>query len=150
MSAIATRDAILKAEDLPRETIIVPEWGGLAVTVRALTGAEHDSYTASSMDVSDGKTVRFIQENQKARFLVRCIVDHDGRRLFSDEDAQELGNKSSVAIDRLYEVARQLNGIGGKAEADLRGNSGGGPDGALPSDSPNSSASPASISSSGA
>ena len=42
------REAILAAEDLPRELVEVPEWGG-AVYVRALTGAERDQFEASKI-----------------------------------------------------------------------------------------------------
>jgi hypothetical protein len=146
----ASRDDILKAEDLPFEDVPVPEWGGITVRIRALRASEQDSFTASSTVIEDGpdgkKTVRFVQENQKARYLVRCIVGEDGRRPFADEDAVELGNKSAAALERLYDVARRLNNIG-QTET-LRGNSSGEPSGASPIDSPASSATPTSIASS--
>ena len=40
-----TKDAILKAEDLPTEKVPVPEWGpGQSVTVRTMSGDERDRY----------------------------------------------------------------------------------------------------------
>jgi len=45
---LLTRDQILQAQDIARETVSVPEWGG-SVLVRGLTGQERDAYEATIM-----------------------------------------------------------------------------------------------------
>ncbi len=41
-----TREQILQSDDLPRETVQVPEWGG-EVQVRTMTGTDRDAFVAS-------------------------------------------------------------------------------------------------------
>jgi hypothetical protein len=108
---MTTKDFILEAQDLKTETINVPEWG-CDVTLRAMTGTERDAFDQSL--VLDGQ--RNI-ENLRARLLVKTIVDESGQRLFADEDAVALGKKSAAALDRCFDVAQRLNGLGVAQEA---------------------------------
>jgi hypothetical protein len=105
---LLTRDAILKAEDLKAETVPVPEWGG-EVLVRGLRGSDKDSFE-QGLFVNE----KFSAANVRAKLVARCMVDAEGSRLFSDEEALALGEKSAVALDRVYEVAQRLSGIGKK------------------------------------
>ena len=41
-----TREQILQSDDLPCETVPVPEWGG-EVQVRTMTGTDRDAFEAS-------------------------------------------------------------------------------------------------------
>ena len=43
---ILSKDAILAADDLPRETVHVPEWGG-DVYVRTMSGTDRDAFETS-------------------------------------------------------------------------------------------------------
>lgn len=110
------RDAILQARALPTESVEVPEWGG-TVNVRALTAAEKDDYE-SSMIVGKGKNREVSMANARARLCVRCIVDTEGKRLFSDDDSGDLGKQSALTLDRVYEVAARLNG---QTDEDIEG-----------------------------
>lgn len=114
-----SRDDILKAEDLATEECDCPEWGG-TVLVKALTGSERDSYEASCMSErpaldATGKPIRGQMQtvrnlaNIRAKLVARCVVDDDGKRLFSDTDAGALGEKSAAALDRVFEVAARLS-----------------------------------------
>lgn len=107
------RDVILTVEDLPREFVETPEWGG-GVWVRCLTAAERDAFEAQQIQARiEGKklTVTPDLQNGKARLIVRCIVDDEGKRLFADKDAEALGAKNAAVVDRLYAVARRLSGM---------------------------------------
>jgi len=101
-----TREAILKAQDLPQEEVYVPEWGGY-VRVRGLTAAERDALE-STMLQTNGQ-VRL--ENFRARLVAMSIVDEEGNRLFSDEDVDALGRKSAAALQRVFDVAMRLSGL---------------------------------------
>jgi hypothetical protein len=105
-----TRDEILGAEDLKSETVEVPEWGG-AVIVRELTGSERDTWEASVVK-TNGTKVTIDSHNMRAKLAALCIVDGDGKRMFTDKEAVALGSKSAAALDRVTDVARRLSRIG--------------------------------------
>lgn len=104
-----TREAILDAQDLPTETVEVPEWGG-AVLVRGLTGRERDAFEASMIEQKGRKTT-FTMSNFRAKLAARTIIDENGKRMFSDKDMDALGGKSAVALQRVFNVAQQLSGL---------------------------------------
>ncbi len=99
-----TRDQILQANDLPRERVDVPEWGGV-VYVRTMTAQERDDFEQSTL----GEDGRPSMGNIRARLAVCTVVDEDGNRLFEDGDAEALGRKSASAVNRIFEVAQRLN-----------------------------------------
>lgn len=86
-----TRDAIVKAQDIPTELVPVPEWDG-DVVVRGLTGDELDEFQGSIRQFRrslDGKGMEpvLIQQGMHAKLLVKCLVDDNGERLFMDNEA---------------------------------------------------------------
>ncbi len=107
--ALLTRDQILAAEDLKRETIDVPEWGG-DVIVRSLTGAERDAFEDSVVR-QRGKTRELNLRNARARLVSLSLIDESGTRLFSDGDVEALGRKSAAALDRVFAAAQRLSGL---------------------------------------
>lgn len=120
--AILTRDAILQAQDLPTERVFVEEWGG-EVIVRGLTGAERDRFEQSIVETR-GKNTRVNLHNIRAKLVALCCVDEDGNRIFRDEDAELLGRKSAVALNKVFEVAQRLSGLRPEDVEELAGNSG--------------------------
>lgn len=102
-------DEILNYDDLPREPLVVPEWGGKTVYVRALPGDVLDKFESSLIDKATGRPT--ILENASARFAVLVLVDEDGKRLFNDGQAKALGRKSSPALQRINDAAKTLNGM---------------------------------------
>lgn len=120
--ALLNREAILNAQDLPTEVVPVPEWGG-DVLVRGLNGTDRDKFEMGSVEMKDGKVVDFKRDNVRARLVGLCIVDEQGNRVFSDADIEALGRKSGTALDRVFDVAQRLSGIGKKAQEEARKNS---------------------------
>ncbi len=112
-----TRDEILGADDLKTESVKVPEWGG-TVLVRELTGAERDAWEASVVK-TNGTKVTIDSQNMRAKLAALCIVDGDGKRVFTEKDVVKLGAKSAVALDRVTDVARRLSRIGEDELEDL-------------------------------
>jgi hypothetical protein len=106
--AEAQREAILASEDLRREPVDVPwEMGGEKLYVRELTAKERDDYLAVTMKGGEfawGK-------NLTAELLVKAIVNEDGERLFSDDDAEALGSKGTSVLAKLFKVAMRLSGM---------------------------------------
>jgi hypothetical protein len=138
-----SRDEILAAEDLATEDVNVPAWDG-TVRVRALTAKERDAFEASCMRErpkldATGKPIPGQMEytrdpaNMRAKLVVRTVVDEAGKRLFKDNDAPLLGEKSASAVDALFDVAARLSGLGESDVGELEGNSEAGPIGSSPS-----------------
>ena len=100
------RNSILQMDDLPKEQLSVPEWGG-DLWVRTLTGTERDAFEQSMVQKKNKPNLN----NVRARFAVLTICDEKGERLFTDNDAEALGKKSAAALDRVFEVAQRLNGF---------------------------------------
>jgi len=122
-----SRDGILGAVDIQTEKVHVPEWGD-EVIIRGLTGEELDAFQGSIRQFRptfDGKGMEpvLIQDNMRAKLLVKCLVDEAGERLFTDQDASALGAKNGSVIDRLYDVASRLSGLSEDEKAELEGNS---------------------------
>jgi hypothetical protein len=116
MGMTLTRDMILEAADLKREPVNVPEWGG-DVYVSSFTGTERDAFEAK---LAEGKGA---MKNIRALLVAYCAVDEHGNRIFQDKDAEVLGRKSAIALNRVFEVAMRLNGIGAKEVSDMEKNS---------------------------
>ena len=104
-----TRETILNCDDLKKEVVPVPEWGG-TVTVTTMTGFQRDAFEQSIIETK-GKSVTTNMENIRSKLCAHTIVDEDGKRLFSDADIRDLGGKSAAALDRIFAVAQRLNGL---------------------------------------
>ncbi|MFJ8153971.1 phage tail assembly chaperone [Streptomyces sp. NPDC094468] len=121
-----SRDSILQASDVRTKTVPVPEWGG-DVILRGLTGEELDAYQASRRQVRNAGTKQqelvIIQDNARASLLVKCIIDDDGARVFTDQDAGLLGMKNGKVLDRLFDVASDLSGLSDEDQEEMEGNS---------------------------
>jgi hypothetical protein len=109
-----SKDAILAAADTRTEEVHVPEWAGPdgddVVLVRGMTGRERDEFEASLYEERGGQRV-FNSANIRAKAIVKCVVDAGGARVFTDSDANALGEKSGAPIDRLYDVVARLSGL---------------------------------------
>jgi hypothetical protein len=101
--AILNRDAILGAVDLKKELVKVPEWGG-EVYISMMTGEARDAWEQSLVG---GKGTNL--ENIRARLVAFTAVDEEGKRIFTNEDASSLGQKSATALERCVKVAQKLN-----------------------------------------
>jgi hypothetical protein len=121
-----SRDAILGVNDLQIEKVFVPEWGD-EVIIRGLTGEERDAYEGSRRQIRNAGTPQaemvFVQDNMRANLLVKCIVDENGERLFTDRDAGLLGMKNGKVLDRLFDVASALSGMSDEEAEKIEGNS---------------------------
>jgi len=126
---ILTKDEILQADDIRKEEVEVPEWGG-AVWVQTMSGKERDQLEAS---IISGKGQRDLR-NLRAKIVAMSVVDESGKRLFTFEDALELGKKSARALDRVFSVAQRLSGFTPQDVEELTKNSSAGPEESSSSD----------------
>lgn len=115
-----TKLQIIEAQDIQKELVKVPEWGG-DVYVKMMTGKERDTFESSLFETKgDDRKQNLV--NMRARLAAMTIVDDNGTRLFSDDDVNALGKKSARALDRIFKVAQKLNGIGADAVEELTKN----------------------------
>jgi hypothetical protein len=126
-----TRDQILAADDLPREAVDVPEWGG-RVFVRTLNGLQRDGFETAVKDKAKVETLVIL--------AVRTVCDETGNLLFSDADVAALLEKNADVVLRICEVALRVNAINKTDIDELEKNSSAIPSDTTPSDSPNASA----------
>lgn len=128
--ADSIRDTILSADDLATEDHEVPEWG-VTVQIRSLDGTGRDAYEALLIALRKGGTdIELKLADYRSKLVARCLFDPgSGERIFTTAEASKLGSKSSVVIDRLYEVARRLSGMTEGAVEEAKGNSGAAPSG---------------------
>ncbi len=112
-----TKDQILNVDDRKYEKVEVPEWGGF-VFVSVMSGWERDKYEMDMFNRSkDGES-----PNIRGSLCALCIVDTEGSRLFSHGEMGELANKSGRALDRVFDVAQKLNGMGDEKLKELEKN----------------------------
>ena len=116
------RAAILAVPDITTEDVEVPEWGGV-VRVRGLTASQRDKFEADSLQ-GKGRNTSVNLHNLRARLVATCLVGESGAPVFAERDIYELGQKSASAIDRIYDVATRLSGIGENDVEELTKNSG--------------------------
>lgn len=117
---LLSREAILGASDIKTEDVKVPEWGGV-VRVKGLTAAQRDVFESEVVSMR-GKSVNINMAGIRAKIASMAIVDADGNRLFTEKDVAALGEKSGAALDRVFDVATRLSGIGESDVEELAGN----------------------------
>lgn len=101
-----SKSEILECKDIEKEVVKVPEWGG-EVMVYGLTLDEKDIWTDSI--IIDGKAT---MQGATARLCALSIRDDKGKLIFTDKDITSLQAKSAKALDRIFQVAQRLSGIG--------------------------------------
>lgn len=116
MSRVLTREDILAADGPQPVRVEVPEWGG-AVFVREMTAGERDAYEAAiiaehhkaSGNPAADTAARI--RRVRARLLVCTVFDEAGARLFTDADIDTLAGKRIRPVQRVYNVAAELNAL---------------------------------------
>lgn len=102
-----TREQILGASDRKTVPVDVPEWGG-QVFVRTLSGSERDALEYSITRAAESGA---LGKNARARFAAAFLSDEAGNALFTPEDADALGAKSSAVLERIWKAGQKLNAL---------------------------------------
>jgi len=98
-----TREQILAADDLRHIEVDVPEWGG-SVRIRTMTARERQKYQGMVADAKGKMPGNFVEQ-----YVSVCAVDAENKPLFTSDDLAKLGDKSAVALTRVFEAAIELN-----------------------------------------
>ena len=117
--ALLSREQIFAAEDRPVEEVEVPQWGG-SMRVRGLDGRGRDEYFASMTTIRrPGDRPTMDTANATAKLVARCIVGDGNEPMFTQSDVHALGEKSGVALDKVFTVAQRLSGLSEEDMAEL-------------------------------
>lgn len=108
MAKFLKKSQILEAKDRKFETVEVPEWGG-DVNITVLTGAQRHEWEKKMLEM--GKTEE-VDVKIRERLLSLVICDEELNPLFpGDKGLEELSEKSSLVLTRLYEKAVELSKV---------------------------------------
>jgi hypothetical protein len=114
-----TRDELLAlARELPPvEKVLLPMPINKYIWIQGLTGKQRDTWETGLLR-GRGKRRRVDSTNIRARLAVQCIVasDTDRTRVYSDDDASQLGNLPSPVLGVIYEACQRLSDT---SDADL-------------------------------
>jgi len=101
---------ILKSKDIKIERVEVPEWGGHTF-VKVMSGIERENYEDSIFEVSKEGTKRK-PGSVRAKLVAKTMCDEKGKLLFNELEIRDLEKKSGKALDRVFDCAKIINGIG--------------------------------------
>jgi hypothetical protein len=107
--AFLTAADIFNVDDTRYDEVNCPEWGG-TVRLRSIKGTQRDAYEQSVI-TGNGADRKLNLRNARAKLIVLCAVDGDGRALFSSDDVNRLGAKNAAPLDRLFDACRKLCGM---------------------------------------
>ena len=96
---MSLKDDILRASDLKKVLIEIPEWSKQKIYVRELTGAERADVIEKEKDDSFDK---------RTYLVMLSLVDEHGNRLFQESDLKALASKSARILDRIFQKALEL------------------------------------------
>lgn len=116
-----SKEQILAADDMGLLKLSVPEWGG-DVYIRVMTVGERDAYENEWQRKRDTGVDDF-----RTKFLVRCLVDEKGNRLFDNNDVMRLSQKSARVMNRVWLAAMEHNNLSDQSIEELAKNSDPGP-----------------------
>jgi hypothetical protein len=105
---VLSADELLAATALPQEPVELGKLG--IVYVRGMTGRERDAWEASLMR-GKGSDRRPDTRNARARLAVRCLVNADGTRMYTDNDAERLGNIRADYLQKIFDVSQRMSGV---------------------------------------
>ncbi len=104
-----TREQIVEVEDVEYDEVDCPEWGG-KVRLKSIKGTQRDAYEQSLIVEKSGSRQMNLR-NARAKLIVLCAVDEQGRLLFTPDDLNTLGRKNAKPLDRLFDACRKLAGL---------------------------------------
>ena len=121
MSKALTKDAILGVKDRELKKVKVPEWGGF-VFLRELSGKERFDLQNRMVEIAEAARKKGLKDDEelgveivkggaRGELLTRCLCDQDGDLLFKAEDIFRLEEKNNNVIQRLFDLASEMNGM---------------------------------------
>jgi tartrate dehydratase beta subunit/fumarate hydratase class I family protein len=123
MSKPLTAAELLALRTRRVERVEIPEAGG-HIYVRRLSVDEMDAFNAANVEVTvrRGQSQPRIAEHRTARFVALVACDEQGKRLFSEAEAAQLGQVDAAVMELIVDAGMRFNRLDEPAE-DRLGNS---------------------------
>jgi hypothetical protein len=116
---MSTREELRQLLLTPRpptlQAVEIPELG-TTFYVRVMTGLERDAYEAAIL--KGDKDDRLV--NMRAKLVVRCTCDAEGKLLFTPEEVEKIGLQEWLSLDRLAAAAQKINAMTDQAIGELK------------------------------
>lgn len=113
---LISRDQFREAAKAPKRAVLLPlnyppELVG-DVYVKPM-GARELSIFNEGLFTGKGKKRKVVTVNIQAKLAVRCLVDAeiDGTRIFTDDDAEWLGEVRADAVGKIFKKIQELSGL---------------------------------------
>lgn len=106
-----SRDAALVMEPgrRPRKEVYVPVWDAWYI-VQGMTGQERDYYEKSvTIHSRDGDRIDIT--DARAKLVQLTVIEPDGKLMFSPADIGMLSRQPALALEPLFDAARELSGM---------------------------------------
>ena len=103
------RSELLALDDLQTKQVTVPVWNR-KVRIREM-GLQESLAMLSSDNLKDGRIT--LDADDFARIISHCVIDDDGKRVFTDKDVPVLARKNRRALMFLY---NEITGLSGSVE----------------------------------
>jgi hypothetical protein len=112
-------DILSLPDDRKEETVNVPEWG-VTLVVRELSVKERNAYVNSGLEQQEvaGGVILVSKQDPllSTRLVVAATYDENGNKVFHEGQVAALADRSASAVDRLYNVAARLSGLGASVD----------------------------------
>lgn len=117
----AGKDALLKAAARRYRDV---EVDGLKFRVQSISEGERSAIeTDHALAADDDKKKRQAMQCYKSRFIVSCLVDGQGNRIFADNDVETVKQMDSRITNRLMDAIEEHIGISAEDSEALAKNS---------------------------
>lgn len=120
MKKLLTKDDILNCQDLKTKEIDVPEWGGTVRVSQISAAARCDLQMMVLDDNGKPKSGKEINRILTLGLCAFSVVDENGAQLFTEAEIEALSKKNADAVDRVFAVADELNGISLKMHESIK------------------------------
>ena len=104
-----SRDAFLSKFGRRYKTLTLPISGD-ELRIRNLTGREMQEFRASLVDKA-GKVIRERWDTQDELLIARCVVDADGRPMFTEADVDAMAEMDGGLIEWLAKQCKDWTGF---------------------------------------
>lgn len=105
---MSLREKILNTVDIKTQLVEIPEWG-VTIEVRSLTGKQRSILIQNNIDIKTG--VVDVAGMFPDLVILSSYEPETGERVFLDSDREEISNKNSGALDKIFAVASKLSGL---------------------------------------
>lgn len=114
-ASTSLRAQILASKPALSAPVVVPEFGGATVYLRAMNGKQRERFESAFAE--EGRS------DVRASLLCHVLSDADGNLLFGENDIPAINELTASALIRLYNMAMATNAISDEQVEELAGNS---------------------------